>query len=361
MRNACAIAATMLWALSAAAQNYPSKPVRYIMPTTGASEVVGRLVAQGMSEVLGQQVLVDVRAGAGGNLGAEIAAKAPADGYTLLQITQSHAVNVSLFKSLAYDVLRDFTPITKADLSPLIVVVHPSLPVKTIADLVKIAKAKPGAINYGSAGVGTSTYLAAELFKSTAGINLLEVPYRGGAPAQTAVIAGEVSVYFAPIATALPFVKDRRLRALAQIAPAMEQRHLPVAEPDIVEHGKRGREAELLRDESDAESLRVLRVVDDRRHAVDRDRPGIGRVHAGNDLDQRALACAVLAADRADLAGIDAQADVLQHLVRSEPLRHTLCGEDGHFSTSSLPRICRRCPCRCRTREPTRTSAVSRR
>ncbi len=200
---------------SAFAQTYPAKPVRYIMPTTGASEVVGRLVTQGMTEVLGQQVLVDVRAGAGGNLGAEIAAKAPADGYTLLQITQSHAVNVSLFKSLAYDVVRDFMPVTKLDLSPLIVVVHPSLPVQTMGELVRIAKAKPGAINYGSAGVGTSTYLAAELFKIVAGVNLLEVPYRGGAPAQTAVIAGEVSVYFAPIATALPFVKDRRLRALA--------------------------------------------------------------------------------------------------------------------------------------------------
>ena len=215
MRFIFAAAGAALATTGALAQTYPSKPVRYIMPTTGASELVGRIIAQGMSEVLGQQVFVDVRSGAGGNLGAEIAAKAPADGYTLLQITQSHAVNVSLFKSLAYDVVRDFAPITKADLSPLIVVVHPSLPVKTIGELVKIAKAKPGAINYGSAGVGTSTYLAAELFKVVAGVNLLEVPYRGGAPAQTAVIAGEVSVYFAPIATALPFVKDRRLRALA--------------------------------------------------------------------------------------------------------------------------------------------------
>ncbi len=209
------IVPVLLFCTCAAAQSYPSKPVRYIMPTTGASELVGRIVAQGMSEVLGQQVFVDVRSGAGGNLGAEIAAKTAPDGYSLLQITQAHTVNVTLFKSLGYDVVRDFTPITKADISPLIVVVHPSLPVKNIGELVRIAKAKPGAINYGSAGVGTSTYLAAELFKIVAGVNLLEVPYRGGAPAQTAVIAGEVSVYFAPIATALPFVKDRRLRALA--------------------------------------------------------------------------------------------------------------------------------------------------
>ena len=220
--------AALLLPATAFAQIYPSKPVRYVMPTTGASEMVGRIVAQGMSEVLGQQVYVDVRAGAGGNLGAEIAAKAPADGYTLLQFTQSHAVNVSLYKSLGYDTVRDFAPITKLDLSPLVVVVHPSLPVKTVGELVKLAKARPGAINYGSAGVGTSTYLATELFKATAGIYLVEVPYRGGAPAQTAVLAGEVSVYFAPIATALPFVKDRRLRALA----VGSARRLPML-PDV--------------------------------------------------------------------------------------------------------------------------------
>ena len=197
------------------AQNYPTKPVRYIMPTTGANELIGRLLAQGMSEALGQQVFVDVRAGAGGNIGAEIAARAPADGYTLLQITQSHTVNVSLYRSLAYDIVRDFAPVTKIDLSPSIVVVHPSVPAKSIGDLVRLAKAKPGALNYGSAGVGTSTFLAAELFKLVAGVNIVEVPYKGGAPAQTAVIAGEVSIYFAPIATALPFIRDGRLRALA--------------------------------------------------------------------------------------------------------------------------------------------------
>jgi tripartite-type tricarboxylate transporter receptor subunit TctC len=230
--TAAAIACT---ATLAGAQGFPAKPVRYVMPSTGASELVGRLLAQGMSEVLGQQVYVDVRTGAGGNLGAEIAARAPADGYTLLQIAQAHAVNVSLFRNLQYDLLRDFAPVSMADVSPLILVVHPSLPVKTVGDLVKLAKAKPGAINYGSAGVGTSTYLAAELFKIMAGVNLLEVPYRGGAPAQTAVIAGEVSVYFAPIATALPFVKDRRLRGLA-VGTAKRQPMLPDT-PTIAESG----------------------------------------------------------------------------------------------------------------------------
>lgn len=222
-------------------QSYPVKPIRYIMPTTGASEVVGRLIAQGMTDAIGVQVFVDVRAGAGGNIGAEIAARAPADGYTLLQITQAHTVNVSLFRSLAYDVVHDFAPVTRTDLSPLIVVVHPSLPAKSIGDLVKLAKAKPGAISYSSAGVGTSTFLAAELFRIMAGVDMLEVPYKGGAPAQTAVIAGEVSVYFAPIATALPFIREGRLRALA-VGTTQRVSMLPDY-PTIAESGYPGYES----------------------------------------------------------------------------------------------------------------------
>lgn len=225
----------------AAAQTYPGKPIRYILPSTGGSEIIARLVAQGLSQTLGQQVFVDTRTGAAGNLGAEIAAKAPADGYTLLQITQAHAVNVSLFRNLGYDLLRDFTAITKVDVTPMIVVVHPSFPAKSMRDLVQLAKARPGDINYGSAGVGTSTYLAAELFKSLANINLVEVPYRGGAPAQTAVVAGEVLVYFAPIATALPFVRDKRLRLLG-ISTAERWPTLPDV-PTVAEQGFPGYEA----------------------------------------------------------------------------------------------------------------------
>lgn len=237
------IVITCLAAAAAAswAQGYPAKPVRYIMPTTGANELIGRLLAQGMSGALGQQVFVDVRAGAGGNIGAEIAARAPGDGYTLLQITQSHTVNVSLYRSLAYDVVRDFAPVTKIDLSPSIVVVHPSVPAKSIGDLVRLAKAKPGALNYGSAGVGTSTFLAAELFKLVAGVDMVEVPYKGGAPAQTAVIAGEVSIYFAPIATALPFIRDGRLRALA-VGSATRVPLLPEY-PTVAESGYPGYES----------------------------------------------------------------------------------------------------------------------
>jgi tripartite-type tricarboxylate transporter receptor subunit TctC len=227
---------TLSWA-----QTYPAKPVRYVMPTTGASEVVGRLIAQGMTDALGQQVFVDVRAGAGGNIGAEIAAKAPADGYTLLQVTQSHTVNVSLYRSLGYDLLRDFAPVTKTDLSPLMVVVHPSFPVKSVGELVKFAKAKPGTINYASAGAGTSTFLAAELFKLTAEVKLTEVPYRGGGPAVTAVVSGEVPLYFAPIATALPFIREGRLRALA-MCTAQRSPLLPQL-PTVAESGFPGFEA----------------------------------------------------------------------------------------------------------------------
>ncbi|MEI7681592.1 MAG: tripartite tricarboxylate transporter substrate binding protein [Betaproteobacteria bacterium] len=205
----------MFCCAGAHAQNYPAKPIRYIIPSTGGTEVIARLVAQGMSQHLGQQIVVDPRTGANGNLGAEIAAKAPADGYTLLQITQSHTFNTSYFKKLAFDLVQDFTPITLTDMSPMIVVVHPSFPAKTVADLVRIAKVKPGAVFYGSAGVGTSTYLAAELFKASANINLTEVPYRGGAPSLTAVIAGEVPLYFSPVATGVPLVQQGRLRALA--------------------------------------------------------------------------------------------------------------------------------------------------
>jgi tripartite-type tricarboxylate transporter receptor subunit TctC len=228
-------------AAGAGAENYPAKPVRYITPTTGATEVVARLLAQGMTDALRQQVFVDVRAGAGGNIGAEIASKAPPDGYTLLQITQSHTVNVSLYRRLGYDLLRDFTPVTKADLSPLMVVVHPSLPVKSVAELVKLAKARPGAINYASAGAGTSTFLAGELFKLTTGAKLIEVPYRGGGPAVTAVVSGEVPLYFAPIATALPFIREGRLRALA-MGTAQRSPLLPQL-PTVAESGYPGFEA----------------------------------------------------------------------------------------------------------------------
>ena len=206
---------------AAAAQPYPDRLLRYIVPGSPGSgaDVLGRIVGGGLTQLSGQQVLVENRTGAGGNIGAELAAKAPADGYTVLQISMTHALNVSLYRKLGYDILRDFTPVTQLATSPSMLVVHPSLPVKSVVELIKLAKARPGAINYASAGTGTPTFLAAELFKGEAGIDMVHVPYKGGGEAMTSVISGETSVYFASAGIALPFVKQGSLRALAVTTP----------------------------------------------------------------------------------------------------------------------------------------------
>ena len=205
-----------LAALDACAQAYPSRVIRYLVPTSAGAgaDVIGRIVASGLSEAMGQQVIVDNRVGAAGNIGAAIAAKAPVDGYTLFQVTFQHTVNVSLYRNLQYDLMRDFAPVTQLGSSPAVVVVHPSLPVKSIAELVRFAKARPGVINYGSAGFGSPTYVAAELFKGMAGVEMTHVPYRGGGEALIAVVTGETPLYFAPL-TALAHIKQGRLRPLA--------------------------------------------------------------------------------------------------------------------------------------------------
>ena len=208
---ACAIA------FDAQAQNYPAKVVRYVVPMSPGSgaDTIGRIVAGGLAQAFGQQVIIENRTGAAGNIGAEAAARASADGYTLFQVSSSHAANASLYRNLAYDLVRDFAPVTQLASSPSVLVVHPSLPVKSIGELVKLAKTRPGAINYASTGNGSATFLAAELFKAMAAINMVHVPYRGGGEALTAVVAGEVSVYFAPLAVALPQIRQGRLRPLA--------------------------------------------------------------------------------------------------------------------------------------------------
>ena len=220
---ACAIGA-------AQAQPYPLKVIRYIVPMSPGSgaDTLARIVTGGMGNILGQQVVVDNRTGASGNIGAEAGAKAAPDGYTLFQVSSTHAGNVSLYRNLAYDLLRDFAPVTQLAASPSLAVVHPSLPVKSIAELVRLAKVRPGEINYASTGTGTATWVAGELFKSMAGINLLHVPYRGGGEAATAVASGEVSVYFGPLSVLMPQVKAGRLRARAvttakrlAVAPAL--------------------------------------------------------------------------------------------------------------------------------------------
>ena len=209
--------AMALFASTIMAQTYPAKVVRLLVPFSAGSgsDTIGRIYAGGLSEVFGQQVILENRAGAAGNIGAEIAARAPADGYTLLLVNIAHAVNVSMYRKLAYDPMRDFSPVSMLATGPAILVTHPSLPVKSVKELVALAKARPGAINHSSAGVGTFTFLAAEMFKRQAAVDMLHVPYRAGGEALTAVIAGETSVYFSPAAGALPQVRQGRLRPLA--------------------------------------------------------------------------------------------------------------------------------------------------
>jgi len=199
------------------AQTYPAKPVRYVIPMSPGSgaDVIGRIVAIGLAPALGQQVVVDNRTGAAGNIGAELVAKAPPDGYTVFQGSMTHTTNVSLYTNLTYDFVRDFAPVTLLATSPASLVVHPSLPVNTVADLVAFAKARPGQLNYASTGLGTATFLAAEMFKERAGIDLLHVPYRGGGESLASVVTGETSVYFGPLPAMMSLIKQARLRALA--------------------------------------------------------------------------------------------------------------------------------------------------
>ena len=198
-------------------QVYPVKILRLLVPFSAGSgsDTIGRIFAGGLTEVFGQQVILENRAGAAGNIGAEVAARAPADGYTLFLVNMAHAVNVTMYRKLAYDPILDFAPVSMLATGPAILVVHPSLPVTSVKVLVALATARPGAINHASAGSGTFTFLAAEMFKRQAGIDMLHVPYRAGGEALTAVISGETSVYFSPAAAALPQVRQGRLRPLA--------------------------------------------------------------------------------------------------------------------------------------------------
>jgi len=207
----------LLYASISHAQQYPVKVVRLLVPFSAGSgsDTIGRIYAGGLAENFGQQVIVENRAGAAGNIGAEVAMRAPADGYTLFLVNMAHAVNVSMYRKLAYEPIRDFAPVSMLATGPAILVVHPSLPVKSVAELVRLAKARPGAINHSSAGVGTFTFLAAEMFKRQAAVDMLHVPYRAGGEALTAVISGETSVYFSPAAGAIPQVRQGRLRPLA--------------------------------------------------------------------------------------------------------------------------------------------------
>lgn len=200
------------------AQSYPAKPIRFIVPFApgGSTDLVARILAQRLPEALGQAVVVDNRGGAGGVIGAELAARAPADGYTIVLGSPGPlTINPNLLSRMPYDSLRDFSPISLATISPFILVVHPSMPVRSVRELVALAKAKPGQLNYGSAGNGSVGHFSAEQFKWLAGVNLVHVPYKGAGPAVTDLLGGQLNLMFENLPTVLSHVRSGRLRALA--------------------------------------------------------------------------------------------------------------------------------------------------
>lgn len=203
---------------AAAAQTYPAKPIRFIVPFApgGSTDLVARILAQRLPEALGQAVVVDNRGGAGGVIGAELAARAPADGYTIVLGSPGPlTINPNLLARMPYDTLRDFSPITLATISPFILVLHPSLPVRSVQELVALARARPGQLNYGSAGNGSVGHFSAEQFKSLAGVNLVHVPYKGAGPAVTDLVGGQLHLMFENLPTVLPHIRSGKLRALA--------------------------------------------------------------------------------------------------------------------------------------------------
>jgi len=203
---------------SASAQTYPQKPIRLVVgvPAGGTTDVVARLVGQKLGEQLGQQVVIENRGGAGGNIGAEFVAKAPADGYTLFLATiGTMTINPSLYSKMPFDTLRDFAAISQLTSMPQLLVVHPSVPVKSVKELIAYAKGRPGQLNFASGGAGTAIHLAGELFKTMAGVDMVHVAYKGSAPAMTDLIGGQVSLMFDQILTSLPHAQSGKLRALA--------------------------------------------------------------------------------------------------------------------------------------------------
>jgi tripartite-type tricarboxylate transporter receptor subunit TctC len=209
--------AVLLGCSAAWAQNYPSKPIRFILPFPpgGGTDTLARIVGQRLGENLGQTMVLDNRPGAGANIGAEIGAHSVPDGYTLTMGNVAHAINMTLYAKPGYDLARDFAPITLLASTPNILVVHPSVAAKSVQELIALAKAKPGQLNYASSGSGSSAHLAAELFKSMAGVNLTHVPYKGGGPAVTSLVGGETVVGFATAPSVLQQIKSNRLRGLA--------------------------------------------------------------------------------------------------------------------------------------------------
>jgi tripartite-type tricarboxylate transporter receptor subunit TctC len=238
---ALGLAALGLAAAGAHAQTFPSKPIRMVVPFTpgGTTDILARTVGQKMTEHWGQPVVIDNRPGAGGNIGSELVAKAPPDGYTLLMGTIStHAINASLYKKLPFDPTRDFAPVSRVGTLPNILIVHPSVPVKSVRELIELAKSKPGELNFASSGVGTSLHLSGELFNSMAGVKLVHIPYKGSSPALADLLGGQVKIMFDNLPSALPHVKAGKLKPLA-VTSTKRAAVLPEV-PTVIESGLPG-------------------------------------------------------------------------------------------------------------------------
>jgi len=237
------VSAVAVVAQPVAAQQYPVRPIRLIVPfpSGGGTDTMARVVAPKLSEYLGQQVVPENRGGAGANIGAELAAKSPPDGYTVMLATITNAIGATLYTRLNYDLARDFAPITQLATTPHILVVHPSVPVKSVKEFTAFTRARPGELTYSSSGSGSSAHLAGELFSSLTGTKMVHVPYKGGGPSMIALVGGEVSLCFATMPSAVGYVRAGRLRG---IAVTTEKRSPSMPDlPTIAETGIKGYEA----------------------------------------------------------------------------------------------------------------------
>ncbi|HEX3632478.1 MAG TPA: tripartite tricarboxylate transporter substrate binding protein [Casimicrobiaceae bacterium] len=244
MRRAAFGALALLLAAGAWAQAYPTRPIRLVVPfpPAGTTDILARAVAQRLSVSLGQSVIIDNRPGAAGNIGSDLVAKSAPDGYTLLMGTVgTHAINPSLYGKMPYDHVKDFVPIVLVAGVPNVLEVTPSLPVNSVAELIKLAKEKPGQLNFASSGSGTSIHLSGELFKTMAGVDMMHVPYKGSAPALTDLMGGQVQLMFDNLPSSLAQIKAGKLRAIA-VTSAQRAPALPNV-PTIAESGLPGFEA----------------------------------------------------------------------------------------------------------------------
>jgi len=241
--NVVLLIAALAGAAGAAAQNYPARPVRLIVPSSpgGGTDISARIIAPRLSEYLGQQVVVENRPGAGTMIGGEVVARSAPDGYTLLMGISTLAINPAIYRKVPYDALRDFAPVSQAVALPNVLVAHPSLPVKTVKELVAFARARPGQINFASAGLGTSPHLSMELFLSMTGLKMVHVPYKGSGPGVTDLVAGHVPLMMPNMLSALPHIKSGRLRALGVTSAKRASRASDI--PTIAEAGVPGYEA----------------------------------------------------------------------------------------------------------------------